>query len=235
MNLSQETLDVLKNISGIVSHLHISPGNEIRALSDGSKQILAIANVPDEFPMEFAIYDLGKFLSVIRTFDNPDLDFQEKYVVISEGKTKVRYIYAGLSAVPQAPESFPPIPEPSIEFEIDEKILQATMQAASILKLPDITIRNSGGELELVARDKSRTENGNSQDSNEHVTSLGASPVDSPFKADFVASNLSKIMATKYDAKLGFKNRNSVLLCLDGGSLKYGIAGEKTSDYGSDV
>lgn len=236
MKLSTQTLDILKNFSALSPNLHVSPGQQVRTLTS---QILAIADIPDSFPKEFAIYDLGKFLSVVKTFDDPELDFQDEHVIIREGNTHVRYLYAGASAIEKPPESLPDIPDVRIDFDLPQKTLQNAMQAAAILKLPDITVRSRNGNLELVARDKSRTQHStddsDDSDSNEHVTVIGSYDGDASFKIDFKASNLSSIMATDYKATIGVRRKNAALLYLESPSILYGIASEKTTEYNGDV
>lgn len=233
MKLSTKTLDILKNFSALSPNLHVTPGNQLRTLT---QQILAIADIEDTFPVEFAIYDLGKFLSVIKTFDDPDLEFEEDYVIIREGNTHVRYLYAGASAIEKAPDSLPKVPDTKIDFTLPQKAIQSTMQAASILKLPDITIRSRDGNIELVARDKKRTEHSdNDDDSNEHVTVLDSYDGEAAFNIDFKSSNLSSIMATDYNATIGVRNKNAALLYLESDAIKYGIASEKSSEYHGDV
>ena len=64
MKLSNETVSVLKNFSTINQNLVIKGGNKIATMS-AMKNIVAKAEVLEDFPQEFAIYDLNEFLSAI--------------------------------------------------------------------------------------------------------------------------------------------------------------------------
>ena len=87
MKLSEQTVAILKNFSAINQNLIIKQGSEISTVS-AMKNIVASAKVEESFPVEFAIYDLNEFLSALSLFENPDLDFQENYVLITESGSK---------------------------------------------------------------------------------------------------------------------------------------------------
>ena len=64
MNLSTDTIDVLKNFSNINQNILVKPGNQLQTIST-LKNILAEADVKEEFDQEFAIYDLPEFLGLL--------------------------------------------------------------------------------------------------------------------------------------------------------------------------
>ena len=61
MKLSNETISVLKNFSGINQNLEFKQGTKISTIST-TKAVLAQAVVKDTFPQSFCVYDLNKFL-----------------------------------------------------------------------------------------------------------------------------------------------------------------------------
>ena len=83
MKLSNETVSVLKNFSTINQNLVIKSGHKIATMS-AMKNIVAKAEVIEEFPQEFAIYDLNEFLSAISLFSKPELEFENDFVMITE-------------------------------------------------------------------------------------------------------------------------------------------------------
>ncbi|SVD17748.1 uncharacterized protein METZ01_LOCUS370602, partial [marine metagenome] len=74
MNLSNETVSVLKNFATINQNLVIKSGSNISTMS-AMKNIVASAEVKEVFPTEFAIYDLNEFLAALSLFEKPSLDF----------------------------------------------------------------------------------------------------------------------------------------------------------------
>ena len=63
------------------------------------KNIVASAEVKENFPTEFAIYDLNEFLASVSLFDNPTLDFKDDFVVMTENGTALKYWYSDPSVV----------------------------------------------------------------------------------------------------------------------------------------
>ena len=84
MQVSNETIEVLKNFAGINPNIVISPGQKLKTISE-AKNIMAEADITEDFPQEFGIYDLNEFLSVLSLVDNPQLDFDENFVKVTNG------------------------------------------------------------------------------------------------------------------------------------------------------
>ena len=61
MKLSEETLKVLKNFAGINPSILIKPGNNISTQAIAGN-IVAEADIQEEFPVEFCLYNLVQFL-----------------------------------------------------------------------------------------------------------------------------------------------------------------------------
>ena len=93
MNVSNETIEVLKNFAGINPNIVISPGQKLKTISE-AKNIMAEADITEDFPVEFGIYDLHEFLSVINLVDTPVLNFGDNSVRITDGRLNVNYFYS---------------------------------------------------------------------------------------------------------------------------------------------
>ena len=77
MKLSEKTLNILKNFSSINQSILVKQGNKLRTISV-AKNILAEAEIKEEFPRDFAIYDLNQFLNGLSLHQSPDLDFTDE-------------------------------------------------------------------------------------------------------------------------------------------------------------
>ena len=94
MNLSSDTVAVLKNFSDINQNILVKPGNKVQTIST-MKNILAEAEVSEKFEDEFAIYDLPEFLRSVELFEKPELKFNGGgYVNISQSKQSIKYFFA---------------------------------------------------------------------------------------------------------------------------------------------
>ena len=74
MNITSDTIAILKNFSDINQNILVKPGNQLQTIST-LKNILAQADVSEKFEQEFAIYDLPEFLRAVDLFDKSDLAF----------------------------------------------------------------------------------------------------------------------------------------------------------------
>lgn len=155
MQISKETITLFRNFAAINGSILIQPGNRLATLSE-SKTIMAEAIITESFPMNFGIYDLSEFLSILGLFsDSPELTFHEKYVTISDtdNRNTVKYYSAGESIVKAAPPSIK-FPDPEIEFELSQQTLDSVRKIASTLKTSDVSIVGSDGQLKIIVTDK---------------------------------------------------------------------------------
>ena len=152
MNISNETLDILRNFSSINSGLTVKAGNELKTVS-AMKNIFAKAIVPENFDKEHSIYDLSEYLGAISLFDTPTFEFNAEKVIVSEGDNNVTYYYADPQMV-ISPQKDINMPDPEISFDLDEGVLDSLLKASSVLSLPDMVLTSDGTTVTLTDKDK---------------------------------------------------------------------------------
>ena len=152
MNISPETLDILRNFSTINSGLTVKEGNELKTVS-AMKNIFAKAIVTEDFDKEHSIYDLSEYLGAVSLFDTPDFEFNAEKVTVSEGDNSVQYYYADPQMV-ISPQKDINMPDPEITFDIDESVLDSLLKASSVLSLPDMVLSSDGTTVVLTVKDK---------------------------------------------------------------------------------
>ena len=221
MKLSDSTLTVLKNFAGINNSILVKEGNKLRTISV-AKNILAEANITEEFPRDVAIYDLNQFLNGLGLHSDPDLDFSpESYIAIKEGKRRVKYFYADPQVITAPPEKEINLPTEDVCFQLDSTALDKLLKAAAVYQLPDLSVLGKDGEIHMVVRDKKN------DTSNEYAVFLGET--DQTFEFNFKVENI-KIIPGAYDVVISskllseFTNKQY--------NLKYFIALEPDSTFG---
>ena len=152
MNISPETLNILRNFSTINSGLTVKEGNELKTVS-AMKNIFARAIVTENFDKEHSIYDLSEYLGAVSLFDTPNFEFNAEKVTVSEGNNSVQYYYADPQMV-ISPQKDINMPEPEISFDIDEGVLDSLLKASSVLSLPDMVLSSDGSTVVLTVKDK---------------------------------------------------------------------------------
>ena len=197
MKLSENTLTILKNFAGINQSILVKKGNKLRTISI-AKNILSEAEILEEFPRDFAIYDLNQFLNGLSLHQDPDLDFSgETHITIRDGKRRVKYFYSDPNVIVSPPEKKINLPSNDICFQLESGIIERLVKAASVYQLPDISVIGEAGVIRLVVRDKKNNT------SNEYSILVGET--DSIFTFNFKVENLNKIISGAYDVALSQK------------------------------
>jgi len=153
MKLSTDTREVLKNYSTINSNLLVNSGNQIATMSQ-MKNIVSKAVLPDTFETEFAIYDLNEFLSAMSLFDDPELDFGDSSVRISQGGQSLNYFYSDPTVV-TTPKSDITMPDPDATFTLKQSVFNQVLKASAVLGVPDMVLDvNETGGMNLRVSDR---------------------------------------------------------------------------------
>ena len=221
MNLSVKTLTILKNFAGVNNSILVKKGNQLRTISV-AKNILAEAEIEEDFPREFGIYDLNQFLNGLGLHQDPDLDFEnDSYVNIREGKRRAKYFFADPQVIISPPEKEITLPSEDVHFQLESSALDKLLKAAGVYQLPDFSVIGEAGVVKLVVRDKKN------DTSNQFTVVVGET--DKEFIFNFKVENV-KIIPGDYDvvvsSKLLSKFSNSTY------NLKYYIALEPDSTFG---
>jgi len=220
MKLSNNTTNILKNFSQINQSILIKEGNKLKTISV-MKNILAEAEVEEEFEKDFAIYDLNQFLSGLSLYDAPDLDFGDSYLTIRDGRRRAKYFFADPDVIVSPPEKEITLPSRDVCFTVATQQLDKLLKAASIYQVPDLSAVGRNGKIELVVRDK--------KNDTSHEFSEEVGETDVEFSFNFKVENI-KIIPGAYDVVISskllaeFTNKNT--------DLKYYIALEPDSTFG---
>lgn len=193
MKLSKETIALFKNFSGINSNLLLKNGSKLATIS-AQKNVMADATVSETFP-DFAIYDLNEFLGAMSLFDDPELDFQDKYVSISQGSMKIKFFAADASVL-VAPQKAITFPDAEINFSISADKLNMINRTASVLRAADVSIVGDGSTITVVVGDK-KNATGNS-------FSEPVGSTDKTFKVNLKVENL-KMLPGDYEVSISSK------------------------------
>jgi len=130
MKISKQTLDILKNFSQINSNILIQQGNLLKTISVGMN-IFSSAKVEEEFPREFAIYDLNSLLAILTYSDDQEVEFGEASLTVSKDGGKFEYFYADPSIIVSPPNKEITF-DPYFEFSLSASDITLLQKAASI-------------------------------------------------------------------------------------------------------
>src|SRR5210317_1890765 len=145
MQLSSDTISVLQNFASINPNVVLKPGQE-------TKNILAEADIIEDFPQEIGIYDLFEFLSVHNLVESPHLEFESNAIVIQStgggcklpNKQTVKYYSAEPSILTTTDKNID-MPDPEVTMNLTSDVISRIKKAASVLGHTDISINENPG------------------------------------------------------------------------------------------
>lgn len=223
MKLSSDTINLLKNFASINQGIYFKQGKTIKTVSP-QKNIMAEVTVDENFPVDFGVYDLNNFLSVISLHkDDPTLNFEDKNILISglKGRSKIKYRFCEPSMIVVPPEKNIVMPDPEIRFTLNAEDFDWVLRAAAVLSSPHIAIESDGEKVFVSTIDL--------QNDSAHTDSIEiAEGNGDKYRMIFKTENLKMISGT-YEVSLSskgishFKNKNK--------NLQYWITTEAGSKF----
>jgi hypothetical protein len=217
MNISQQSLTVLKNFSSINPSIQFKEGNVLKTISP-NKTILARAVIPDNIERGFAIYDLSRFLGILSVLDKPTVDVGQSNLSIKSEGRQLRYMFADPSVIVTPPDKELDIGTPDISFDLKQSQLDEVQKALGIMSLPDIVVAGEDGKIILRATD-SKNPTADTYDIEVGVT-------DKSFNVIFKSENM-KMMSGDYKVSISSRGISHFV----GENIEYWISIEQSSKF----
>lgn len=189
MYLSKETVSLLKNFSTINQSILIKQGKKLRTMSV-MKNILAEADIPEEFSQDVAIYDLNQFLNCLSLIPGAEVALEDASIVISNGSNSIEYRYSDPSVIAAPPDKELSLPSEDVCLVLTQENLDSAKKAAAVLQIPDVALVGDGEKVLLKVRDK--------KNSGSNSFSIEVGETTSTFQFNLKVENL-KVMTGDYD------------------------------------
>ena len=152
MKFSERTLTILKSFSQINKSILMRQGNVLKTITP-EKTLIANATIPDTIPSDACIYDMSRFLSILLLYEDPDVEFHDKYFIISEGKRRTKYVYADISMIHTPPEKDITIPSEDVVMNVSWDDISSVLKAAGVLQFTEVAFVGVDGKCFLKAID----------------------------------------------------------------------------------
>jgi len=231
MQLSSDTISVLQNFASINPNVVLKPGQEIKTISE-AKNILAEADIIEDFPQEIGIYDLFEFLSVHNLVESPHLEFESNAIVIQStgggcklpNKQTVKYYSAEPSILTTTDKNID-MPDPEVTMNLTSDVISRIKKAASVLGHTDISINGNPKGISIKVFDPKDSS------SNTYEFELGENPGGNTFSFVINISNL-KLIDGDYDVFISAKGNVFVSKWVNTTiPVRYFIALEQSSTF----
>jgi hypothetical protein len=153
MELSENTLTVLKNFASINANIVMKEGNVLKTVSE-AKNLLASSPILEDIPQTIGVYDLNEFLGVLGLVDTPRVDWKDNHAIISDssGRSKIKYFYSDTEML-TSPSKDIIMPSVDVSFVLDNDVLNKVKRAASALRLNELAISGNNGVITLSVVD----------------------------------------------------------------------------------
>jgi hypothetical protein len=218
MKLDTKTVNVLKNFSTINPSMLFCEGNTLKTISP-TKTIMAKANIDTLINKKFAIYNLGKLLSTLSFYDDPEIELHDTNLVISNGNgSSTTLAYADEATIKTPPTRDITLPSIDAEFKISSNALNNILKMLGTLGLPEIAIVGDGKNLYVSAIDSKN------MTSEFHTEKVGETSM--TFRSIFRAENI-KLIPGDYDVSVSAKGISH----FKGADAEYWIAVEQNSTF----
>ena len=194
MKLSENTISILRNFSDINQNILFKPGKNVATMST-MKNIMARAEVEEDFEQEFGVYDLPEFLRALDSFQQPVLKFNgAANLKIQDEKSTLsaRYAFADKSTL-TTPQKQITMPDKTVAFTLKHNDYESVKKLYTNLSLPDLAFKGEKGKIKLVALDK--------KNNNSNESSINIGECDVEFTA-YVKTENMKIIPGDYDVAL---------------------------------
>lgn len=200
MKLSKETIEVLKNYGNINQGMFFRTGKTLRTVNS-HKNILTSAEISEEFPTNFGVYDINNFLGVISADESPEFEFSDKEVKIKckGGRSTIRYGFCDADVIVVAPEKDIVMPSEDIKFNLSSEDLKWVLQISRLLSTPHIIVESDGTEVLLKTTDLQMSNVSNSNQLK--VDNGNGNKYNMIFRAEFI----EKLMAGSYTVTISAK------------------------------
>lgn len=156
MKLSSNTMNVLKNFATINEGIFVKPGNVIETISK-QKNILAKAELSEQFDKEFGIHDLNNFLAQLTLSKDasPEIEIEDKNIIIKSlsGRSSTKYRKASKETILTPPDKKVNMDNSEINFTIQSADFEWISRVASALGSPNIAFVSDGENLNVETFD----------------------------------------------------------------------------------
>jgi len=233
LTFSKRTIDILTNFAAVNGSMLFRQGNVVRSMAS-TMQMFTRADIEESIPEEFAIFELNRFLSVLSTFDAPNIKVESSKgrLVISEGTRKTFYKTATTDDIIAPKNGDITLKDVFASFNLQAATIGNVQKMLGILSLPEIAIVSKKGKLSIECMNSENVQRNENTESY-YSEAVGKSDVD--FRIILRGEYITWLMKSEeYEVNIGKFSKNDkevALLSFVGKDVTYYIASEDSSEF----
>lgn len=222
MKLDKQTVEILSNFSKINPGLFVPMGNTVMTVHHQAATPIAKAEFANVvFPADFAIYDLSRLLSILGLFVDPEIEFEDNALNITDAgnrKGTFRYADKRILRLP-AYDKNPNVPF-DLEFKLTEANVKYVLKAVGAFIAPEIAVIGDGKTVRISTYD--------SKNPNVDKFSVEVGETDKSFTIVLNTSQFT-FLNRDYDVSISFKGLVQFRSENDHDTVTYWIAASEKS------
>ena len=208
---------ILQNFSVFNNGLVFKKGDTQRTIAE-SEDVYVRATFGN-FPKDFAVADLGKFLGILSLYNDPKVSVNDKTLTLKSGGQVFHYTLASPDVIKQPDEAGDPtLTNELVEFNLTEDELEQASRNIQVGKLPEVAFFANKKKVSLIGFD-SKMPTGD-------VYSVELVDTDKSFNIIFNAHKILSLLDGDYKVTLSEGIARFV-----GKDIVYYIASEENSKY----
>jgi hypothetical protein len=213
--LSPETKTILSYFAKLNKSLLFRPGKQQCTVSP-TRDVLAVANIEDEIPRQFGIYEIERLLKIIARFVDPILTARDDYLEIKGKEDEYRFAYTAPINILSPNNADVEVDNPVAQFEFTNRALQRLLKVMRTSGHPAGGFVRRNNILAVESFDPTK------ENLDVYHREISREP-GQDFEARFKFHKLSNLIPTDYWVSIGPAWANFETAC---GTVKYTIASE---------
>lgn len=155
MKFDTETITVLKNYANINSHIVFREGNVVNTNAPG-KGLLARAVLNNKFDRTVGLAHLGRFLNSLTLFEEPNIEFTDNYLLVTDSNNQMRFAYADIEMLNISEKTHLELRGQYVSFDLAADDYAEAIKAMNILGVSELAFAGDGESLYIKALESSR-------------------------------------------------------------------------------
>jgi hypothetical protein len=157
MKLSEQTREILSHFATQGTNFVFKVGKHQAMYSEGKSRLVE-AEIEESISVQAGIYDFKKFVSCMKSFDEPDLTFEEHYASLSEGGVEAKFCLSALEGLVY-PKTELVFEANGLVFNLSETSIKQIVKFLRVMDYKYMAIEAIGGKTTLRIQSSSTPDN----------------------------------------------------------------------------
>lgn len=225
MKLDKQTVEIFANLSKLNPGIVIKAGNVIKSrAAHATVPVVKVEFSQVQFPQDFALYDLNKFLSVLSFLNDPELSFTQSHLQISDPNGRNATIRFTQPTMVKHVDYSKELSVDSIgvdgQFDLSVENLKYLVKAAGAFNAPELAFVGNGEKIFVTTND--------SKNDGIDKFEIEVGTTDKKFKIIINVSFL-QLLSRSYTVKFSFKGLIEFHSSNEHNTIQYWITADEKS------